>query len=630
MRYVASHLAFGETASAQRPGIRANRQQIDDRFPVLGFTVSTGGLPFYEVVLAADGRLFDPRASSERNAANFFSSREAGGELIPASHEIYTAPAEALQRLAGTRAIAYTVIAYADARGSGAVPALDPATSAADAPTVQVAHGFKGASTAGIFGVALENLRRVTYGEMASGTSPRELTADEDRFEGEDGAAVSAQAQEGDAAFDAGDDRDYDDGYGASALEDAPAADGDGYDDGYGSAQSGDDGISGDAYGAANALADDADAGGDYADPQVDHAYDSAFPADASPPSMLEDEDYAETNTEPVASAHAFDYSDGYDDAAAFDHGEALDAAAPEAEFTVAEKRRIIDAVARLHPGRGYDAVNPDGEFEGRFKDTHGKPHPAAGRFHLGLTYGFVGFTQDSGNLGRLLAMMRQRDAKAFADVFGQYADALVETTSRAGPPSRESPGGRSARVQPVGGEDLWSPAWQQRFRRAAQHPPFIAAQNELAYALYMEPLLPFARGLGLDTDRGLAMLYDRAVNMGVGPARQWVVNALREQLPLSSAQRQQALSALGQADLAAFQKSVPGLQANGEFDTQTFAALVGGLRALGPRAPIPVPTPVQVQDAMVRLAKFENRRWAAALERLRTDSAFNDVRLHA
>lgn len=628
MRYVESHLAFGETASALRPGIRANRQQIDDRFPVLGFTVSTGGLPYYEVVLAAEARLFDPRASSERNAANFYSSREAGGELIPASHEIYTAPAEALQRLAGARTIAYTVIAYADARGNGAVPALDPATPAAGAPTVQVAPGFKGASTAGIFGVALENLRRVTYGEMASGTPPRELTAEEDRFEGEDGAAASAHALEGDAALEAGDDRDYDDGYGVGSLEDAPTTGDDGYDDGYGSAQDTDDGNNGD--GAAGALADDADAGGDYTDTQVDHAYDSAFPTNASPPSMLEDEDYAETGGEPVASAHAFDYSDGYDDAAALDHGEALDAAAPEAEFTVAEKRRIIDTVARLHPGRGYDAVNPDGEFEGRFKDAHGRAHPAAGRYHLGLSYGFVGFSQDSGNLGRLLAMMRQRDAKAFADIFGQHADALIETTCRAGPPSHESPGGRSARVQPVGGEDLWSPAWQERFRRASQHPPFIAAQNELAYALYMEPMLPFARWLGLDHDRGLAMLYDRAVNMGVGPARQWVVNALREQLPLSTAQRQQALAALGQADLAAFQRSVPGLQATGEFDTQTFAAIVGALRALGPRSPIPVPTPVQVLDAMVRLARFENRRWAPALERLRTDSAFNDVRLRA
>jgi hypothetical protein len=615
MRYVESHYALADTASTVRPSIRANRQQIDDRFPVLGFTVATGGLPFYEVVLATEARLFDPRASAERKAANFFSSRESG-ELCPAAHEIYTAPAEALQRLAGARTIFYTVIAYADAKGNGAVPALDPAALATEAPSVTVAAGFKGASTASLFGVSLENLRRVTYGELAAGTPAREISAEEDRAEGEDGAAINSRSP---AASSAGYDDGYDDGYGtSSSLADSP----DDYEDGYGSTQGTEDGESNDGYSSASAL-DESDPGGDYA-----QAQDSAFPQDAATPSMLEDEDYNESVQQPVASAHAFDYNDGYDaEAGTLDYGEALDAPAAEAEFTVAEKRRIIDAVARLHPGRGYDAINPDGEFTGRFKDSHGKPHPASGRYHIGLSFGFVGFSQDSGNLGRLLAMMRQRDAQAFADIFGANADALVEVTNRPGPPSRESANGRSVRVQPVGGEDIWSPAWQQRFKRAAQHAPFIAAQNELAYTLYMEPLLPFAKGLGLDNDRGLAMLYDRAVNMGVGPARQWVVNALREQLPLTSAQRQQALSALGHADLASFQKS-SGLTANGEFDTQTYAAMIGAIRALGARSPIPVPTPVQALDAMVRLAKFENRRWAPALERLRSDSAFNDVRL--
>ncbi|MFO1310636.1 MAG: hypothetical protein U1F41_01085 [Burkholderiales bacterium] len=617
MRYVESHQALADTGTALRPSIRANRQQIDDRFPVLGFTVSTAGLPFYEVVLTTESRLFDPRASAARNASNFFSSRESG-ELIPAAHEIYTAPAQALQRLSGSRNIFYTVVAYADAKGGGAVPASDPATLAADAASVTIAAGFKGSSTASLLGVSLENLRRVSFGELAAGGPVREISADEDRAEGEDGATVNARSADApahQAAYDDG----YDDGYGtAASLDDA----GDGCEDGYGSAQGTSDSDGDDDYAAASAL-DESDPGGDYAEAQ-----DSTFPEGAAAPSMLEDEDYSETTHAPDASAQAFDYSDGYDEeAGALDYGEALDAAAPEAEFTVAEKRRIIDTVARLHPGRGYDAINPDGEFAGRFKDAHGKAHPATGRYHLGLSFGFVGFSQDSGNLGRLLSMMKQRDAKAFADIFGENADALVEVTNRAGPPSRESPNGRSVRVQSVGGEDLWSPAWQQRFQRAAQHPPFIAAQNELAYTLYMEPLLPFAKWLGIDTDRGLAMLYDRAMNMGVGPTRQWVVNALREQLPLTTAQRQQALSALGHADLAAFQRAA-GLPATGEFDTQAYAAVIGALRGLGARSPIPVPTPVQVQDAMLRLAKFEKRRWAPALERLRTDSAFNDVRL--
>src|SRR5207244_5126032 len=126
------------------------------------------------------------------------------------------------------------------------------------------------------------------------------------RAEGEDGATVTvtAQSDEGDAAFDAAGDDGYDDGYGTSALEDA--ADGD--DAGYGSAQETDESESNDGYAATSAF-DDSDSSGDYGDTPIDRTYNSNFPVDASPPSMLEDEDYVESSTEPVASAHAFDYS---------------------------------------------------------------------------------------------------------------------------------------------------------------------------------------------------------------------------------------------------------------------------------------------------------------------------------
>mgnify|MGYP003441246899 CR=1 FL=1 len=45
--------------------IRANRLEISDKFPVLGFTVRTGGAPYFEAVLATaktgkfgDGKIF--------------------------------------------------------------------------------------------------------------------------------------------------------------------------------------------------------------------------------------------------------------------------------------------------------------------------------------------------------------------------------------------------------------------------------------------------------------------------------------------------------------------------------------------------------------------------------------------
>ena len=48
-------------------------------------------------------------------------------------------------------------------------------------------------------------------------------------------------------------------------------------------------------------------------------------------------------------------------------------------------------------------------------------------------------------------------------------------------------------------------------------------------------------------------------------------------------------LAVRDRTDLTAFQKSVSGLDPTGEFDTQTYAAMIGALRALGARSPIPV-----------------------------------------
>jgi hypothetical protein len=62
-----------------RPRIFANRAQIDDRFPVLGFTIDTAGAPFYEVLLTTDRSLFDPANASRRASDTFYSSRQDGG-----------------------------------------------------------------------------------------------------------------------------------------------------------------------------------------------------------------------------------------------------------------------------------------------------------------------------------------------------------------------------------------------------------------------------------------------------------------------------------------------------------------------------------------------------------------------
>src|SRR5262249_27193227 len=141
-------------------------------------------------------------------------------------------------------------------------------------------------------------------------------------------------------------------------------------------------------------------------------------------------------------------------------------------------------------------------EFKGKFKG-----HPAHNRYHIGLSYGIIQFTQDSGMLGRLLTMMKQRDATKFAEIFGTHADQLLLVATAAGPASKDVGGGRSARVQPVDGTDLWEEPWLSRFREAGKHRPFQAAQNQLASEGYLDPMLTFAKWLGLDTDRALTLV---------------------------------------------------------------------------------------------------------------------------
>ncbi len=287
--------------------------------------------------------------------------------------------------------------------------------------------------------------------------------------------------------------------------------------------------------------------------------------------------------------------------------------------LTIDVKRRIIEQIARFESGSaGYKAINADGEYAGRF----GTDHPAYHRYHIGLSYGNVQFTQDGGGLGRLLTMMRDRDAANFSNIFGPQADELIRVTNAAGPASKDSPGGRSARVQPIAGADIWEQPWRARFERAGDHVPFQAAQNELASAAYLDPMLRFAECLGLDTDRALAMVVDRSIQMGVGGARRWIIEAVGPvQTP---ALRQQALTALHKSDLRSFQSGFNWLQADGQWGALTHAAMVGALRALGAASPVPIPTREQMLDAMVRRAA--GRRWAHRVEQLRRSPAFTDT----
>lgn len=193
-----------------------------------------------------------------------------------------------------------------------------------------------------------------------------------------------------------------------------------------------------------------------------------------------------------------------------------------------------------------YWSLNLDGEFEGLFdhpkRNELGVPIPVAERAaqpnfrpnpfskygrnpgHVGLSFGFMQFTQDSGGLGKLLVAMRIADADAFQSLFGSDADELIRVTNLPGrdyvltsertPPPRRAR--RRPRVAPVAGKDLWESPWRERFEQAGRHVPFQRVQRDMANAQYLQPMLErVARPYAIRSQKGLCVLLDRSVQLG-------------------------------------------------------------------------------------------------------------------
>ena len=99
--------------------IRPTRMQLNDRFPMLGFTIRTSGdVSKYEIAIASDPTLFAPRAKPQRNRNNFYSSRAHG--LLPAGRDesVFVLPPEVLVRFIGQPKLYFAVAGY-----NGAGPA---------------------------------------------------------------------------------------------------------------------------------------------------------------------------------------------------------------------------------------------------------------------------------------------------------------------------------------------------------------------------------------------------------------------------------------------------------------------------------------------------------------------------
>jgi hypothetical protein len=362
------------------------------------------------------------------------------------------------------------------------------------------------------------------------------------------------------------------------------------------------------------------------------------FPAGMPEPAQLEDdEDHVDADVHSRAAEGGYgDEADGYETAAGGPPAApapapaqaqpAAPAPAPAAPASSPLPGGQLDEnakIALLHKlGRrfetrqGYRACERDFEFS--------TPHlPQYQRWHVGLTHGFFGFTQDSGALGQLLTRYKRADEHTFREIFGAHADELIAVTTARGPEGRHAPGGRSARVQPVGGHDLWEDEWVHRFERAGDVPAFQREQDLMAVAYFVDTMLPLAAAFGMDTERAVGMLVDRAGHQGAHGAKRWLLAAMS---PLQAdAVRQQALAALHVPGVREFQQA-HNLHVDGDFGPATHIALAGAVRALGAASPVPFPTREQLMDAIVHRADQENVWWKRRPHEMRTAPEFGDA----
>jgi len=641
------------------PRLTPLHDTLDKRHSDLSFSVDTGDRPRFRVLIARDRALFAPEQAAARNASNFYDSQSEGLLNFDGPPCFYLVPRSALHSMLPAPRLYYTLIAYADEGGTGAVYAQAPESLVREAPSVAIDSTLTGALGL-MFGTPVGRLLRVEAaqaweqafdeaGEDLGGSVPDTvgLAADDGDLPTPSADQVAAAYDDGSDADDS--DEDYDDGYANPASEqaadelplpreeaasyedddDRPKAatyadadsDQDGYDDGFGRSDSfaRTDRQSVPQVYAYEEQAEDEPYGAEHAGHRDAQAY-SDGPMREPVPEMLPDEDADgahttqagehdedEVDIEAAAQAYGDDSGEGYA------YGRPQDSEPARVPFDIAACKAILSRIMPFESGsEGFARVVDDGEFAGRF----GTAHPAYKRFHLGLTFGGFPFVQESGTLGQLLVLMRERDRNTFDGLFPDADTLIAVTTAADGPRAWQSADGFSQRLRPVGGQRLWQEPWLARFRRAGQHPPFQAAQNELAASLYVQPVIGVCRQIGLDSEQGLAMAIDRAVQMGADGALGWLLECAT---PVETpAMKQAALTRLGARDLQSFQAAQK-LPPTGTWDVATHAALIAAMRASSNSAS-PVLGRDEIVAAMLRHA--QGTPWAERIKRIRDASA--------
>jgi hypothetical protein len=578
---------------------------VSDRFPVASFVVQVPPDRLFEIACATDPSLFHADQRRHRTADNFFSTRAGGLLRAPAGQATYLLPPDQLRRFAGKRRLFYAVGSYSGPRGE------DPSfTTLPDAPhtapSIQISPDFTG-----------RTLDRSRLGRPVAGArygSPEGVLTW--------GGDLLARPEE--TALPAGAPPAYDDGYPpelwarreapppaafGGAIADAAIDEPPGYEDAPAMAEAPAPSAQPAAYGQSPRPSPSAPHHECYPSPQ-EHTPPgprpgvprpafggvNAQPVEPAEPELPSLHDDAYQETEPQEPELPEDLPDAI-----------VRGLAAKRPLTIPEKFKIVMIVSSFESGSElYSAINADGEY-------NDPKHPAYHRYHIGLSWGIVQFTQRGGALGQVLDACRRRDEVRFREVFGGAAGELLAVTRA---PTEDE------RVRAVDGRFLWEAPWIARFRAAGRVPAFPAAQNEVAIEGYLDPNLQFAGWLGLDTDRALAMLYDRCVHMGNGGGRSFVARAAG---PIrTQRQRAAALAALGEADLRSFQQATPGLAADGAWGAMTHAAMCAALRELGARSPIAVPGLDEMLDRLVDASK--GRDFEARVRALRSSADLRDI----
>lgn len=140
--------------------------------------------------------------------------------------------------------------------------------------------------------------------------------------------------------------------------------------------------------------------------------------------------------------------------------------------------------------------------------ETSGSPFKAvnANGDGQGLSWGPLHFTQKSGNLGKALAALRDRDPTAFDSITQNHGRELVRVTNSSS---------STERMGPVAGRVLWDPWWVKVFQALGDHPAFQAGLTLLsANGEHMDAAQRIARSLGRRgwSERAMAVFFDRVV----------------------------------------------------------------------------------------------------------------------